>query len=269
MIDFYYDEGVNQDSKYSWLTQQLQAFSGNISLYLKELKTGETYTYREKAPHVAASIIKLFLMAAIFQGFEDGDFLPSDRLAVPRSECVPSCGVLTYLDNGKVLSLRDLTELMIIVSDNTAANLLYDFYGSDRLNTFIHKTLGFSATVYQRKMFDEEKAAKGIQNYTTAADTAALLERIYNGRLISPRASRQMLTILEHQRLNNKIPARLKQLSPAPVIAHKTGEDKGITHDVGIIEGNNPLLLCFLADDVDTFSFEREIADLSWLLYSV
>ena len=103
-----------------WMRPRLEALPGNISALCRNLETGESFAFRPEARHGSASVIKLYLMAAMFQGFADGEFRPEDRLTVREKDCVPSCGVLTYLDRDQEWSLRDLTELMIIVSDNAA-----------------------------------------------------------------------------------------------------------------------------------------------------
>ena len=252
---------------WSRLTERLSELPGNISFVYKNLATEEQFSYRAGEPHLAASVIKLFLMGAVFQSIEEGNIHAEDKIRVRRNDCVPSCGVLTYLGDEREVSVRDLVELMVIVSDNTAANLLFDLVGSDYLRYFIRDVLGMEQTVFLRKMFDSERAAMGIENYVTAADAAILLEKIYRGELVSRAASGEMYRILTHQRLNGKIPFRLHTLQPAPVIAHKTGEDTGVTHDVGIIEGKEPLLVCFLGSRTEVPEYERLIADVSLELY--
>ncbi len=250
-----------------WIGPVLEALPGNISAVCKNLITGEEFRYRPEARHEAASVIKLYLMAAMHHGFYEGTFRPEDRLPVRPEDRVPSCGVLTYLDPGKVVSLRDLTELMIIVSDNTACNVLADFYTLPKMEKFIREELRLKDTLFQRKMYDAKRAAMGLDNYTTAADVAWLLEEIWRGRLVSPEASEDMLNMLRHQRLNGKMPFRLHTLPEAPRIAHKTGENPGTTHDVGIIEGKEPLLVCVMGNETDVPALERTMGDIAWDLY--
>lgn len=76
-----------------------------------------------------------------------------------------------------------------------------------------------------------------------------------------------MLTILKCQQLNGKIPFYLKALEEEPEIAHKTGEDTGITHDVGIIFGREPFIVCFCGNETDTPRFERMMAEISLELF--
>ena len=80
-------------------------------------------------------------------------------------------------------------------------------------------------------------------------------------------SSRKMLAILGDQQLNGKIPFYLKALPDEPEIAHKTGEDTGITHDVGIVYGREPFIVCFCGNETDTPRFERVMAEISLELY--
>ena len=79
-------------------------------------------------------------------------------------------------ENLKVI-LEDLYVLMIILSDNYAINMLIDKLGIDNINKTI-KEIGLKNTIINRKMFDEEKATLGLENYISSEDIACLLEKI-------------------------------------------------------------------------------------------
>ena len=250
------------------LTERLCSLPGKIGVIYKDPGTdGECFSFHGEEPHVAASVIKLFLMAAVFQKFEEGSLSPGAFVQVRREDCVPSCGVLNYLQGERQVSVRDLVELMVIVSDNTAANLLFDLVGEEYLDTFIREELGMKKTAFRRKMFDAEKAGRGIENTVTPWDVAVFLEKICRWTLVSPQASREMYEILKQQRLNGKIPFYLHAIKEAPVIAHKTGEDRGITHDVAIIGQDSPFLLCFLGSETDVPEYERLMGEAAMEIY--
>ncbi|MEY8355383.1 serine hydrolase [Lachnospiraceae bacterium 54-53] len=246
--------------------KRLEVLPGKISFLYENLRTGEVIAYHEQVPLMAASVIKLFVMAAAFQRMEEGLLDPEEMFAVNRKDCVPSCGALTYLHDGILVTAMDLVTLMIIFSDNTAANMLIDVLGMDQINETI-RTLGFDQTVLQRKMFDLEKSGQGIQNYITADETGRLLKMMHQGVLISRQVSEKMIDILKDQQLSSKIPFYLQALPEVPAIAHKTGEDAGITHDVGIVYGREPFLVCFCGNETDTPAFERFMAEISLELY--
>lgn len=248
------------------LLKSFAPLPGKISFMYENLKTGEMFAYHEHEPLMAASVIKLFVMTAAFKRMDEGLLDPEEMFAVKREDCVPSCGALTYLHDGILVTAMDLITLMIIFSDNTATNVLIDFLGMNEINKTI-KDLGFQQTVLQRKMFDLKRAGQGIQNYITAYETGRLLKMMYQGSLISRQASDKMLSIMKNQQLCSKIPFYLQALPEEPVIAHKTGEDTGITHDVGIVYGKEPFLVCFCGNETDTPAYERVMAELSLELY--
>ena len=135
------------------MVKRLEQFPGKVSFYFENLVTGETMRYHEQAPMMAASVIKLFVMASVFEGLERELIQPDQMFEIKRAHCVPSCGALTYLHDGIQVTLMDLVTLMIIFSDNTATNVLVEFIGMESINGTLSR-LGFEKTVLKRKMFD-------------------------------------------------------------------------------------------------------------------
>lgn len=155
---------------------------------------------------------------------------------------------------------------MIILSDNYATNMLIDKLGIDNINKTI-KNIGLRNTVLNRKMFDDKKASLGLENYISAEDISILLEKMYHKNLINKKSSEEMINILKNQRLNGKIPFFLQSIKPKIEIAHKTGEDTNISHDVGIVFSKEPFILCFCGNNVDVPHYERLIQDMTYDLY--
>lgn len=245
------------------ILQSLSSLEGQIGFYFKNLVTGEVLAYEQDAPLVAASVIKLPVMAALFEQLASGEADASQKLPILPQDKLPSCGVLAYLGEGIEMTLMDLCTLMIIVSDNTATNLLIRRLGMARINQTL-RLLGLETTTISRLLFDARQAASGVENIITAGEIGRLLEMLYHGKVISPDASARMLETLKNQRLNAKIPPLL----PAgTVVAHKTGEDTGITHDVGIVYAPQPFVVCFCGNDVDVPAYEDQIRRLSRVLY--
>ncbi len=265
-VSRFYLLGVGRILMRDSIVKKLEGLPGRVSFLYENLATGDKASYKEDEPMMAASVIKLFVMAAAFDRIEKGLLDRSEMIGVRREECVPSCGALTYLHDGILVTVMDLITLMIIFSDNTATNLLIDLLGMEQINGFI-KDQGFEKTLLQRKMYDLELSSRGIQNYITAGETGRLLKMMYEGKLVSGQASEKMIGILKNQQLCSKIPFYLQALPEEPEIAHKTGEDRGITHDVGIVYGKEPFLICFCGNETDTPAFERVMAEVSLELY--
>ena len=246
--------------------ERLSKINGKVGFYYKNLVTGEVISYNEKEPMLAASLIKLTVLGEVFREIENGEISEQEVFTTRDEEKVPSCGALNYMDEGLNVTLKDLYTLMIILSDNYATNILIDRCKIENINDFI-KENGLKNTLLKRKMFDSVGASKGLENYTSAEDMALLLEKIYNGTLVSKKASAKMLEVLKNQRLNGKIPFFLSSGENKVQIAHKTGEDSGITHDVGIVLAKEPFIICFLSNEVNVPEFERVIQDLSFQIY--
>ncbi len=229
---------------------------GEISVYGKDLTTDEKWAYQADIPLVAASVIKLPILVEAFRQARDDLLSMDETFCIRPEQKMPSCGALTYLHDGLTVTLRDLCVLMIIVSDNTATNILIERLGMENVNATM-RGLGLEKSTLRRLLFDSEAAGRGLENTITAEEMGRLLEMLYKGECVSPEADAEMLSILRDQRLNGKMPFFLDDLE----IAHKTGEDDGITHDVGIVYAPHPLILCFASNHTDVSAFERFIQD--------
>ena len=240
--------------------QKIRAASGHVAFYYRPLDGGCAQMYNEMMPVIAASVIKIPIMVEAFRQFEAGELNPQQTYRIKAEDKMPSCGALNRMHDGLEVTMRDLVELMIVLSDNTATNILIDILGIDRVNAALEAE-GLKVTRLRRKLFDRAGMEAGLSNHVCAREIGLLLERMYAGTLVSPEASAQMLEILRNQKLNGKMPFFLKPRGIA--CAHKTGEDDGITHDVGVVYAKNPFVLCMLSEETDVPAFERLIQDVA------
>lgn len=228
---------------------------GHVGFCYRDLTDGTTAGFQEHEPIVAASVIKIPVLVEFFEQMNEGTLFPDEEFVIREEDKLPSCGALNYMHTGLQVSALDLATLMIILSDNTATNLLIKRVGMDSVNRRM-RSLGCQGITLRRLLFDSEASARGIENTVTAYDIALLLHKMQDGELPY---SEKMLQILRDQRLNGKIPFWLHGIP----IAHKTGEDDGITHDCGIIYTEKPFIVCFLSEHTDVPVFERCIQDVS------
>ncbi|HBE78183.1 MAG TPA: serine hydrolase [Firmicutes bacterium] len=202
----------------------------NCAFVVKNLQTGECASYNSEARVASASLIKLAVMAESIRQVKEGKLNLKQRLVV-REEDKVDFSILTLLATGNSYTLRDLLTLTIVQSDNTAANILIDLTGMTEINKFCND-LGLKDTVLRRKMMDGEARKAGRENYTTAADMARFLELLYQGKLLDPESCSLMIEIMKKQLDNTMI--RL-YIPDDTVVAHKTGELEGISHEAGIV----------------------------------
>ena len=229
------------------LRARIADFQGTVSLYAKNLDSGATVGIREAEPVRTASTIKLAIMGAVFDLVARGQAKWTEPLTVTAAEKVSGSGVIgAELSDGVQLPLRDLVHLMIVLSDNTATNMILERITPDAVNAWLDR-IGIPSTRALRKILGDAtqpKSAAGLsaagklpenQRYgigvSTPRDMVTMLERIERGDLVSPEASREMLAILKRCQDNSGIRRKLGDLP----VANKTGALDALRSDVGIV----------------------------------
>lgn len=237
----------------------LDRVPGRVGFCWRDLTTGEEMAYRADAPYLAASVIKLPICAAIARMAYDGRADFGERLPVRAEKAVPGCGTLQMMaDEVDALSVGTLCRLMITVSDNFATNLLIDRFGIDALNREF-AAMGLVGTQLTRKMFDAAAAARGLENRVVPREMVRLLAEIHAPEPALADAYGFVGQILLHQQIRHKIPGYL----PGVRVANKTGEDCGITNDVGIVYASRPFAVAFACNETDVPEAERAIREIS------
>ena len=227
-------------------TIPLEANGESWAIAAMDLNTQNYSTIHAEQPMKSASVIKAFIMAAVF-----------DKLVYPNE----GTSVSADYDN----TLKSLLNSMITVSDNDAANELVrrlgggDFQtGATVLNTFCQER-NYTSTHLGREFL---ATAPTDDNYTSASDCCRLLSEIYNGTLVNADASADMLALLQAQTRTSKIPAGVPD---NVTTANKTGElsDPGnlgvVENDISIIFAKgHPYVLCVLSNNIQNNSSAQE-----------
>lgn len=242
---------------------KVQGFAGKVSLYAKNLDTGATYGLRADDPVRTASTIKLAIMVECFAEAAEGKLKWTEPLTVTADEKVSGSGLVQDFSNGDQLPIRDMVDLMIVVSDNTATNLILNRIGGNAVNARMAQ-LGLPQTRVMRKILGDrndlkpqpsgvtEEGAKpenkkwGIGR-SSPHEMVILLEKLYRGELINKDASQGMLAILKRQRDHNCLGRDMKDVT----IANKSGALDALRSDVGIIYSKRgPIAMAVTVDDM-------------------
>ena len=245
------------------IIRRLKEQKGRVGFYCKNLVTGQVMEYKSEEQYLAASVIKLPVFMSISKWDSEGKASMSDKVQVRNKDKEPICGALTLFTDEPVVDVRTLCNLMISISDNTATNLLIKKYGILELSSEFLK-IGLKDTELNRILFDPDKSHAGMENYIVPSEMAMLLEKVYRGTFVSKKVSKDIEDTLLLQQINHKIGGIINDEVP---VAHKTGEDDGVTNDVGIVYAKEPFVICFAGTDTDVPEFEDLIRHVSYEVF--
>lgn len=248
---------------YKEILENLHKMSGKVGFYYKNLITGETMAFNEAETFRAASIIKLPLLAGMLLKESRGETDFKEKITITEAQKVPGCGAVQHLSGEPFLDIYSLLRLMITISDNTATNVLAKYYGIDEMKSAFEE-LGMKKTRLNRLLYDFEEEKKGVDNLFTPKEIGNLLEQMYKRKLVSVTASEFLENILLQQQINHKIPSNIPENIG---VAHKTGEEDGTTHDVGIVYAKQPFVVCFASNETNVPEYENFIRNTSYELF--
>ena len=283
-------------------------FPGRAGVYVLHLESGMATGVDEGTPYGMASTFKVPILVELMSRVDAGELSLDDRVEVEPEDQHVGSGLLSNLwAPGLQMSLHNLATFMIILSDNSATDMLIDRLGAEAITARM-RALGFDdirvdrttlelildyrgvdyepvadATLEEINRYSRENrpepgeigAAReafyeGDEDKASARDMTELLAMIARGEAVSPESSEVILEILERTQTGAN---RLRRLLPGGVdIAHKTGSIGRIINDVGIITlpgdlGRFAISVFTLADEPDTERGERVIAEIGRTAY--
>ncbi|WP_424950058.1 serine hydrolase [Deinococcus sp.] len=201
----------------------------------------------------AASIIKLWLLVRGLWAAQSGVVPLTERLTVGASDRAPGSGVLHELGAGLEPSWQDLLTLMVIVSDNTATNLVIGRLGLKALQDWLAAEWPQTRLVGKLQLPPPERneaQLRGERNQTTADDAATLLGRLYRGELLDAAHTRLALDILDRQQFRDILARHVPRAAagePLYRVLSKSGELTGVHHDVCLLLTPRPLSVALLS----------------------
>ncbi|MGA7525203.1 MAG: serine hydrolase [Acidobacteriaceae bacterium] len=263
------------------LQSMIDGFHGKVSLYAKDLATGQTVTLDADQPVPTASVIKLTVLYTALQQIRAGRVHFDDKLILTKKDQVPGSGVLLFLDTPLTLTLKDALTLMIAVSDNTATNLVIDHLGLKAIDDTITAPpptgLGLHDTWLYKKVYQPAEGPEPADQpqfglgKTTAREMASVMERFVTCSLgpapasaagAGPIPSDQDLCdaamhMLKVQQDREMIPRYLEAIDTSEkdsAIADKIGTLDHVRNDVGAVYTKHGTIIisAFTHDNADT-----------------
>jgi len=227
--------GSTLDNK---IKEKIASFKGKVSLFAKNLDTGETYAIGADDRVRTASTIKLAVMVEAFARVAEGKAKWTDELVLTKTARYGGSGVLPELADGLRLTLRDAVNLMMVISDNIATNLVLDYLSTDAVNTRMD-SLGFKQIRILRRVGSGGESREGKEpdnkrfglGVATPREMVNLMEKLERGEVISAAASKEMIELLKREQGRYAIGRSLWTLP----MASKYGALDHLRSAVGII----------------------------------
>ncbi len=276
-----------------------------MGVYVRAVTAGEETELNADRPFQMASVFKIPILAELLYQAHAGQRSLDDRIILTGEMKAPGSGVLKELSAGTPLTVRDLATLMIIVSDNTATDILLGLVTKEAVNSRL-RACGLERTTVAmscRELLNDlvglggapdspenrQVAAERLKrreldpnsrvyrderaNTTTPREMAGLLGHVLRPTLsgaapgpLPPEVCRQMLDIMRRQQVRDRLPLLL---APAVDIAHKTGSVSRVSNDAGILYApKSPCIVAvFTRDLADDLKGRMAIAEVGQAVY--
>ncbi|MGB9893952.1 MAG: serine hydrolase [Candidatus Saccharicenans sp.] len=229
------------------LSNQLMAIrdslDGVLGLAIKDLATGKNFFLNEEEVFPQASSIKITILLEVLKQAEENKLKLDEFLELKPEVKVGGGPILVFLGNPSLkLSIRDLCVLMVVLSDNTATNMLIDRVGMESVNHRL-ETLGLTQTKLRRKMMDLKAAEEGRENVSTPKEMLSLLEKIWQGKVLGSQNREEFFKILA---LPKDSPLQ-KAVPEGIPVADKPGSLEAVRCDSGLVFlKKHPYIICVM-----------------------
>jgi beta-lactamase class A len=225
----------------------------NVGIYFEDLFTGSWVGINEKNEFYPRSLFKVPVMVTILKKIEDGELSLSQNVILEERDIDSLSGDLYKKGVGYKISVKELINLMIKNSDNTALRAL--------TNNFLNGE-DYIMTISMMGLIDpnlnQSISPKGYMNIFRSLYYSTYLKRSF---------SELALSILTETDFNSQL---TKDIPPSVKVSHKWGEDVnlGIYHDCGIfyIENKN-YMLCVMTKNVTKEQADNFISKISKITY--
>ena len=174
-------------------------YSGEWTYALTDLTSGESIAQRPDDVMPAASLIKVPVLTALYRAAHKGLVNLAGRIRYGDEHRCLGSGVLSRMTPGVEMTVRDAAVLMIIISDNSATNMVIDLVGLEHVNETMRSFSLQQTTIFQRLGDTKAGLDSRKMSVSTAGEMTRLLELIARHEAVSPEASEDMVRIMRRQ----------------------------------------------------------------------
>jgi beta-lactamase class A len=301
------------DPALAGLEQQVEyvshATDGTVGVDAIHIESGRQVSVRGAESCPMASAFKLPVAIQILSLVDDGKLTLDKMVPLAPPDLHPGSGRLTelFFHPGVSLSIANLLELALVISDNTAADLLLREAGGPSAVTGKMRALGFPGIRIDRStalLISDWQGAKGLppesqwnremwdrlydavpqsdhmrarkaemsdpRDTATPGDMTRLLLRLWKRDILTPESARVLLDMMARCQTGK---SRIKGLLPQGTdVAHKTGSLGGVANDIGFITlpgdaGHVAISVFTKASNRPEDASEKAIAEIARTVY--
>ncbi|MCD6225657.1 serine hydrolase [bacterium] len=234
------------------LEEFLSGREKNWAIWVEEMEGDFVWKHQENEPFLAASLIKLPVVATLYSLVEERKYRLDEKVVLKKEDITGGAGSLASQPIGTKISLQKLAFLSLNQSDNTAFTILCRVLGRETIEEKIRQW-GMTHTSL-------------ADNMTTAADMALFFRRLYRGEIITKKEHQaQFWEALTKTAFENRIP---KGVPEGIKVSHKVGTEQGVVNDAGVIfVPGQPILLVFLSRHTSLPAGEALIRGMTEKIY--
>jgi beta-lactamase class A len=236
------------------ITTLIQGFNGQIGVYVKSLRDGQTVSINGDTTFPTASIVKVPILIGIMNRIYKKELDYHQKLVwYDTLNYDPGEDIVAYLKPQTEIELSKVMMLMMTISDNTGSLWLQSIAGTGKRINHLLDSMGYQATrVNSRTPGREADRAIFGWGQTTPNEMGRLMEDIVEGKVISKEACDQMLRIMGRQYWDEEA---LSSIPPAVFVASKNGAVNASRSEVLYVNGKHPYIFSV---------FTKNNKDISW-----
>jgi beta-lactamase class A len=271
---FFFATAQKVDKKLqSKIEEAINGFSGDIGIYIKNLKNGKTVSIKADTIFPTASIVKVPIMLGLMDKIQRGELNYDQQLIYKDSLLYEGEDILGSFKNGEKILLKKVIMLMLTTSDNTASLWLQSLAGKGTRINEILDSLGFKSTrVNSRTPGRENNRTMYGWGQTTPFEMGTIIERVYRNEIFSQQACERMMRCLGRNYWDED--EAISQIPPYIEVFSKNGCVDAVRSEVLLVNApHNPYVFCiFTKDNKDTswahnneaWTMARKISAILW-----
>jgi beta-lactamase class A len=211
------------------ITQGLPDLTPGV--FVVDLDNGDYMSLNGEATFAAASMIKVPILIAFLQDVDAGKIRLDEKLTMLEGDLAGESGEMQFDGVGTQYTALETAANMIIISDNTATNMLIRQMGGIEVLSQRFRGWGLQQTTLRNLLPDLEGT-----NETSPRELSNLIARVSEGELLSMKSRDRFFDIMQRTVANGLLPAALGQ---GATIAHKTGDIGSLLGDSGLVDMPN------------------------------